>query len=100
MADPDITLEILRDIRDSIRTVDKKVSSTNERISMTNDRIDDTNSRLEALTLGVTSRLDAIDRTLTELAAQIFMLGRYVKNRVAAEIDELKLRVTKIESGS
>jgi division protein CdvB (Snf7/Vps24/ESCRT-III family) len=42
MEPTDITVEILRDIRDGVR-------NTNERIDQTNDRLDHTNERLDTM---------------------------------------------------
>lgn len=52
-----LTIEILKDIRNEIR-------NTNSRLDQTNSRLDQTNERLERLTVDVNTRLEGIDRRL------------------------------------
>jgi len=98
VTDSEITLQVLREIRDSIRTLDSNLSSridtTNTRIDATNARLDTTNARLDTLT----ERVGVVEGTLQEVAAQLLLMGRYLKNRTEVELQELKARVTTLET--
>jgi hypothetical protein len=63
MADPDITVEILKEIRDEIR-------GTNARLDAANGRLDTTNGRLDAVEQTLSNRLGAVETTLLDLAEQ------------------------------
>ncbi len=91
MTDSDLTLSILREIRDAVVA--------------TNSRIDDTNLELRAMKtelkdeLRVTNaRLEAVEHTVQDAAGQIVMLARYVKNKHETAIDDLRERVTRLEA--
>lgn len=94
MTDSDLTLSILREIRDAVVT--------------TNARIDDTNVELRAMKsemievkgeLRVTNaRLEVVEHTVKDAAGQIVMLARYVKNKHETAIDDLRERVTRLEA--
>lgn len=58
MEPTDLTIELLKEIRDEGR-------KTNGRIDETNSRLDGTNSRLEALATETNSRLDALREELS-----------------------------------
>jgi hypothetical protein len=45
----DVTIEILRGIRDEVRGIRDEVQGTNRRVDETNTRLDDTNARIETL---------------------------------------------------
>lgn len=86
MTDNDLTVAILREIRDEIRMTRGELKAE---IAATNTRLDATNSRLET-----------VDHTLSEFAGQHLLLTRYVKNvidRHDQAIEELRERVTKLE---
>jgi methyl-accepting chemotaxis protein len=55
----DVTIEILREIRDAVRETNGRIDQTNGRIDETNARLDETNARLEEQT-------DRLDRRITE----------------------------------
>jgi hypothetical protein len=75
VADSDLTVAVLREIRDEIRTTNSKLDAT--RVELT-AKIDETNVRLD----GVNSRLEIVETTLKDLAGQQLMLTRYIKNVV------------------
>ena len=94
MADPDLTVAILREIRDEVRGTNTRLDGTNARLdkleTSLNGRIDETNQRL-----GV------VEGTLKDLAGQQLILTRYVKNiadRHEQEIDDLRERMVRVET--
>ena len=90
MAESDITVEILKDIRQEIRT-------TNQRLGTTNDRLDAVESTLNV-------RLGAVESTLLDLAEQQRFVVRYTKAiserdaRTELRLTALETRVDKLES--
>ena len=97
MSGSDITVEILKDIRDEIR-------STNQRLDSTNQRLDSTNQRLGRVETTLTSRLGAVETALLDLAEQQRFVVRYTKAiaerdwRLETRVDSLEARVDKLES--
>ena len=74
MAKPkDLTLAVLREIRDEIRSTREELRSTREELS---SRIDGTNTRLDELTL----RVGAVEHGLLDLAEQ----HRFIVRRLDA----------------
>jgi len=59
----DVTIEILKDIRDEVRQTRTDLSS---RIDATNGRIDSTNARLEVLREDLSERIDGLSRRVVE----------------------------------
>jgi chromosome segregation ATPase len=49
MEPTDLTVRILTDIRDELRTTNQRIDQTNQRIDQTNQRLDQTNARLEQM---------------------------------------------------
>jgi len=90
MADSDITVEILKDIRDEIRG--------------TNARVDTTNGRLDTMEHALSQRLGAVEMTLLDLAEQQRFVVRYTKaiserdTRIEPRLTALESRVDKLES--
>ena len=90
MADSDVTIEILKEIRDGIRE--------------TNGRLDLTNKRLDGLESTVSLRLGAVESTLLDLAEQQRFVVRYTKaisERGAGlepRVSDLETRVDKLET--
>ena len=96
MADADLTVAILREIRDEIRTtrveLKGEIGATNHRLDGVNAKLDGVNDRVD----GVCSRLDVVEVTLKDLAGQQLLLTRYIKNvvdRHDTAIDELRGRI-------
>ena len=87
----DLTTAILREIRDEIKATRTELKA--EIVTLGTElggRIDMTNARLEL-----------VEITLKDLAGQMVMLTRYVKNSVDRhedQIDDLQTRVTKLEA--
>jgi hypothetical protein len=95
VTDSEITLSVLREIRDSVRTLDARLTG----------RIDGTNTKLDGLTDKVDKGFERMDLTfahfvveLKDLAVQIMLLGRYLRNRTEVDLQDLIERVTKIEA--
>ncbi len=104
MAPSDITVEILKDIRDEIRGVRGEVrdlrADTNQRLDATNQRLDVTNQRLDA----TNQRLGLVEATLLDLAEQQRFVVRYTKaisergTSLEPRVSALETRVEKLES--
>jgi hypothetical protein len=105
MADSDITVEILRDIRDELRGVRSEFREELRGVrSEFRDEIrglrEDTNQRLEANT----QRLDLVETTLLDLAEQQRFVVRYTKaisergTSLEPRVSALESRVEKLES--
>jgi hypothetical protein len=89
----DVTVEILKDIRDAVR-------ATNARLAQTNEGLDAVKTELGARLDQTNARLDAVEHTLVDMAGQLTFLGRYVRHSVrrhGARIDKLEGRVDKLE---
>ena len=90
MASTDVTVEILKDIRDEIRGVRTEVR---ELRTDTNQRLDVSNQRL-----------DMVETTLLDLAEQQRFVVRYTKvlserdSRLDVRVDALETRDDKLES--
>jgi hypothetical protein len=70
MEPTDITIEILKDIRDEIRQTNTRIDGTNERIDGTNERIAGTNERVDSLREELARRIvESEIRTSTAIAA-------------------------------
>lgn len=90
MTDSEITISILREIRDSIRTLDSNLST----------RMDGLDFRLDKLTARVdvlTDRVSLVETTVKDMAGQLVMIARYLKNRTEVAITDLQERVAKLE---
>jgi chromosome segregation ATPase len=105
MAESDVTVAILREIRDEIRGSNIRLDAVRvelkseiaEQGQQLRAEVQETNQRLS----GVEARLAAVEETLKDLAAQQLMLTRYVKNvvdRHEQSIDDLRERVVRIET--
>ncbi len=105
MTESDLTVSILRDIRDSIRTLDSNLSSridaTNERLDSTNERLETVDVRLSGVDVAVrdgNARLALVESALRDGAAQTLLLTRYLKNKTEVEVAELRERIAKLEA--
>jgi chromosome segregation ATPase len=95
MAD-DLTVAILREIRDELKGTNSRLDQTNSRLDQTNSRLDQTNSRLDQ----TNSRLEVVEKTLADFAAQHLLLTRYVKNVVDRQekaIEDINERLVWLE---
>jgi hypothetical protein len=88
MVESEVTIGLLREIRDELRSnrIELKAEISEMRTELTS-KLDITNARLEV-----------VEHTVNDAASQIAFLGRYLKNRTVADIDDLKLRVSKLEA--
>lgn len=106
MTDSDLTVAILREIRDEIRGTNSRLDHTNARLDQTNARLDQTVDRLDQ-TIGrldqTNSRFEVVEHTVLDAAGQLVILTRYVKNVVDRHedaIEDLRDRVDVLESSS
>ncbi len=90
MSDSELTIAILQDIRDGIRSLDERLTT---RIDVTNQRLDGTNQRLET----VDARVTLVANAVTDAASQLLLLGRYLRNKTEVEVADLRERVAKLE---
>ena len=95
-----LTVEILKDIRDEIRSTNTRLDTTNTRLEVLRvdltERLDATNSRLDA----TNSRLDSVESALKDLAAQMLFLSKFVKNSVekqGEELTDIRSRLSRVE---
>jgi hypothetical protein len=104
MAGSDITIEILKEIRDAVRGTTFQVEKTNGRLDTLETVL---TQRLDVLTEhvdGVTQRLDLVETTLLDLAEQNRFIVRYTKALaerhadVEPRVSALEDRVDKLES--
>jgi hypothetical protein len=105
MSGDDLTISILREIRDEIRTtrtdLGARIDATNQRLETglgaLDQRLGETNLRLDE----VNGRLEVVETTLKDFAGQHLLLTRYVRNSVDRHddaIDDLRDRVEKLET--
>ena len=107
MAGSDITIEILKDIRNEIRGVSGRLDVTIQRLDVTIQRLDVSIERLDVTIqrLDVTNlRLGAVETTLLDVAEQQRFLVRYAKasserdSFIETRVGNLETRVDKLES--
>jgi chromosome segregation ATPase len=94
VTDSDLTLAVLREIRDEIKSTRTELKGE---IAQTNDRL----TELKAEVVQTNERLGVVETTLQDLAAQLVMLTRYVGNvvdRHEQAIGDLRERVVRLET--
>ena len=87
MTDSELTVAILREIRDDVRTTRDELARVESRLGDRIDRVD--------------ARLEIVEHAVKDLAGQHLMLTRFVKNvaeRHGGAIEDLDERVTRLES--
>jgi septal ring factor EnvC (AmiA/AmiB activator) len=100
MAGDDLTIEILKNIRDDVRGVHAEQTKTNQRLDVISERLDLTIARLDV----TNERLDTVESTLLDLAEQQRSVVRYTRALAERDIglerpvDELEIRVEKLET--
>lgn len=62
----DLTIEILKGIRDEAHQTNSRIDDTNSRLDQTNSRLDQTNSRLDHLSDRVDLMRDELSRRIVE----------------------------------
>jgi hypothetical protein len=97
MESNNLTLEVLRQIRDEVRETNVRVDGTNSRVDETNVRLDETNVRLDALKEELSARIvESEVRTATAIAALAGSVGDLVS--VLRSERDLRPRVEKCEA--
>ena len=100
VADPDLTLIILREIQARLGTLEGGVVSIAKAQNETNSRLGSVENRLGNVENGLgvlAARFSIVDDAMTGLGAQVVFLGRYIKNNHEKAIAELRIRVSKLE---
>ena len=105
MAGSDITVEILKDIRDDIRGGNQRLDAVEATLKQRLGAVETTfNERLGAVETTLNSRLGAVEVTLLDLAEQQRFVVRYTKAmserepRLERRLTSLEERVDKLES--
>lgn len=84
-----LMLEQLKGLRSDIGALREDVGQTNARLDQTNARLDQTNVRL-----------GRVEETLQDLATQMLILARFVRNigeKYDRELDAIKDRLSRVE---
>ncbi len=94
-----LTLEVLKQIRDEARKTNERIDQTNQRLDQTNQRLDQTNQRLDRLER---RQNEAETRLATELLAvvgAIHELRDTIKDQleVKKRVDDHERRLTLLE---
>ncbi len=102
MSEPDLTLAILRDIRDEIRTtrVELKTEISAVRTELKTE-ISAVRTELKSELVEVRAELVVVGETIKDLAGQMLILTCYVKNvadRHDTSIEDLRTRVERLEA--
>jgi hypothetical protein len=101
MVGSDITIEILKEIRDAARGTTLEVEKTNSRFDSMEASL---TQRLDVLADGVNQRLDLVETAILDLAEQNRFIVRYTKALserhadVEPRVSALEDRVDKLES--
>lgn len=97
----DLTVEILKEIRDSIRSLqsdfNQRLDQTNERLDQTNQRLDQNNQRLERVEHG----LNDLGKFMRQIALDQAEHERFHSNHVTileTDVADLKRRVESLEA--
>jgi chromosome segregation ATPase len=111
LADDALTLMVLTEIRDELRStrvdLNSRLDETNSRLDETNSRLDETNKRLDEAngSLGeANGRLGHLETAMVELAQQQSFVVRWLKagtrrdRRIQDDLVKLTARVDAIES--
>jgi len=106
MTSDDLTLEVLKSIRDEVRHTNGQIEQTNARLDQTNGRLDQTNARLDSLREELSRRIvESEVRTstaITDLAGTVREMTALLRNlvdlrprmeRCEQEIEALKQRL-------
>jgi hypothetical protein len=100
MAGSDITIEILKDIRDATRATNVRLDGVTGRLDVVAERLDIVAARVDV----GTQRLDMVETTLLDLAQQNRFVVRYLRamserhDDVEPRVSALESRVDKLES--
>jgi len=101
---PDLTVQILRQIRDEIVTTRTELSGRIDHVrTQLSDRIDHLSTRVDHLETELSSRIDHLDTTMNELAHQQRFVVHDLRGlgerdrRLEGEVDDLRGRVEALE---
>jgi hypothetical protein len=95
MAEPDLTATILRQIRDEIVTTRTELrGELHELRSELKTELRELKSELEL----TNARLEVVEHTVRDAAAQITVLTGYVRTKQDVAIEDLRERVSKLEA--
>jgi len=99
----DLTIEILREIRDGIRELrqdfNERLDQTNERLDQTNARLDQSNARLERVEIGLQDLGIFMRRIALDQAKHERFHSHHVE-RLEEDVSDLKVRVQRLEEGA
>ena len=87
MTDSELTLSVLREIRDAVIATNTRIDLLDNHLSA---RIDGLGTRLDE----TNKRLSVVEHVVRDAAEQIVFLGRYSKNA----IEDLRERVSRLEA--
>ena len=104
MADPDITIEVLKAIRSELRDfrgeqseanrrIEQRLGAVDQRLAIMDERLDLTNQRLD---IG-NQRLDVVESTLLTLAQRQRAMARGI-SKISRLVTDLDARVDKLEA--
>lgn len=99
MTESDITIAILRDIRDGIGHLSDQAEQTNQRLDQTNQRLDQTNQRLDRVEQG----LSDLGKFMRQIALDQARHERFHAHHVdvlETDVTDLKQRVEKLEQAA
>lgn len=85
MESNELTIAVLREIRDSVREVRAGVDQTNARIDQTNARLDQTINRLDQTNARLDQTINRVDQTNDRLDQTIVRLDRLERRQVESE---------------
>jgi len=94
MEPTDVTLEVLRSIRDEVRGVGTRLDHTNERLDQTNERLDRLERRQAETEIRVSTQLVAVVGAVHELR-DVLREDRALRGQV----QDLDSRVRRLEAG-
>ncbi len=102
MTDSDLTVSILREIRDAVVAVNQNLSAridgVSTRLDSVSSRLDGVSSRIDTLTEHLDQRFGVVETTLKDLSGQLVLVTRYLKHRTEVDIEDLRQRVTRLEA--
>ena len=99
MSESEITATILREIRDELRATKTELKAEfKAEIHGLSSKLDTGLAGLRTELQTTNARLEVVEHTVADAAAQIVFLARYVKNHHEAAIEDLRDRVTRLES--
>ena len=98
MTDSDLTLEVLRRILAAAEHTNAQLDQTNARLEQTNTRLDRLTERVDDGFDQSNKRFVVIEHALVDVGAQLTLMSRYLKNRTEVELEDVKLRLAKLEA--